>query len=646
MRVLVVEDDKLVRNDIVALLRKRGHHVTECGAAEPALAIHQTMPFPLILLDWVLPGMDGLEMCRRARHLPGGDSPVIIIATSRDRPEDLIAGLDAGADDYLPKPITANSMTTRLAIAERTVLERARRELTEEALLSSEASFRALIEGSPDGILAHRDGRIAYANPALLKKLGYESAAELVGRTFLGLVHDDDSTDTRERIELMLTSGSPSPAREVRLLTRNGVATTMEEVAIPLDFDGHPAIAAVFRDIAERKRLEQQLIMADRMVSVGTLAAGIAHEINNPLAYVLSNLDFIKEELASIEDIVPAEKMASMRNIVDQTDDGAQRVRVIVRDLKSFSRGDDEGETTEDIHRMLDGAISMAWNEIRHRAELVKQYGSVPPIQGNEARLGQVVLNLLINAAQALPVGKATENRITIRTLVRGEHVNIEIEDTGPGIPEEDLNRIFDPFYTTKPVGEGVGLGLSICHNIVTSAGGEITVDTRKGSGTIFRVSLKTSSAIIAPRNHSLRPRTTSYPTGLRILIIDDEPSVGRALARALRGHKAELASSGHEALERLSQDGHLYDIVFCDLMMAEMSGMELFDRVKATMPDLKERFVFMTGGAFTARAREFIQEVACPVLEKPFQMPQLQKLVASACRTNSDLAPEVVFLS
>ena len=631
MRVLVVEDDALTRATIVKVLRERGHHVAECSAAEAGIALHRSMPFPLLILDWVLPGMDGLELCRRVRNLPGGDCPVIVIATSRSRPEDLMAGLDAGADDYLTKPLDQTALTTRLAIAERTVLERARRELTEEALLSSEESFRALIEGSPDGILAHRNGRIVYVNPRLLTLLKYESTQELVGRPFLDLIHPDDLDSAATRVREMLRSGDPSPAREVRLAAKDGTVATLEEVAIPLEFDGQPAVAAVFRDVAERKRMEEQLLMADRMVSVGTLAAGIAHEINNPLAYVVSNLRFIMEEVEQVAETLPSPQLSSLRELLAQADDGAERVRVIVRDLKSFSRADDTGEVTDSLHRVLDGAISLAWNEIRHRARLIKDYDTVPAVVGNEAKLGQVFLNLLVNAAQALPVGNANDHAITVRTQHREGHVLVQIEDTGIGIQDDVKHRVFDPFFTTKPVGQGVGLGLSICHNIINAVGGSISVDSAVDMGTCFNVVLPTVQAESAPAPPASMPPRHSVPAiGGRVLVIDDEPSVARALQRALRGHDVTIALSGREALSLLSGED-AFDLVFCDLMMAEVSGMELFAQVEGQYPQLAERFIFMTGGAFTDRAREFIANIHQPLLEKPFDIQQVQALVSKA---------------
>ena len=629
MRVLVVEDDAHARDALKGKLRERGHEVVEAGSGEQALALHAAHPFPLLLIDWVLPGMDGLGLCRKLRSLSNGvgSAPVIVFTTARSSPYDLVRGLDAGADDYLTKPIEPELLATRLAIAERMVEERAKRMSTESALQKSEAGFRALIEGSPDGIVVHRGGCIVYANPSLRTLLGYGMDA-LIGFEFLRLIHTQDLEQARARLAELGSSGKPTLPQELRLICRDGSTATFEGISIPLVFEGKLSVASLLRDLTERKRMEQRLMLADRMVSVGTLAAGIAHEINNPLAYVMANLSFIQEELEELGTSIPDTKSKGLRELIAQAEDGAERVRVIIRDLKSFSRADTVDDGPVEIHRVLDSAINMAWNEIRHRAQLQKRCADVPPVRGNEARLGQVFLNLLVNAAQAIPVGHAGENQITVSVVQRGEQVIVEISDTGAGIAPDVLPRIFDPFFTTKPVGVGTGLGLSICHNIVTASGGEMSVESQVGKGSTFRVAMPIA------RTQSLRPRAAPslpvQPQGrrLRILLVDDEPSVVRALQRALREHELVVAFSGAEAIEVLDS-GQQFDLVFCDLMMAQLSGMEVFDIVKKRFPGLTERFVFMTGGAFTQQAKDFLSGVENPVVEKPFDIRALRVLVS-----------------
>ena len=627
MRVLVVDDDRLSRRAVVELLRGRGHDVTEAPDGETALELHDARPFPLVLLDWVMPGLDGLDVCRRMRAAKDGEAPVLILMTGRTRPEHLSAALDAGANDYITKPIDELTLMTRLTIAERSVLERTRRELVEEALRGSEASFRTLIEASPDAILVHQEGRIVYTNPCALRLLGYQTPEELVGKNYLDLVDPADTAEVLKRMRECLSTDRPCTPHEIRFCAKSDRSPVLEEVSIPLIFNGGPAVVTVCRDLTERKRMERQLMFADRMVSVGTLAAGVAHEINNPMAYVLSNLRFLAEEVHELENVLPSDRMAALSDLLAQAEDGAERVRLIVRDLKTFS-SDNAGEHGPvDVQRVLDGSINMAWNEIRHRAQLERNYAELPPVRASEAKLGQVFLNLLVNAAHALPEGKATENRITVATRRVEDRVEVEVTDTGEGIPEEVAHRIFDPFFTTKPVGVGTGLGLSICHSIVQAFGGDISFRSEAGKGTTFSVTLPAAEAQHPAMSTAVSFRPSDDGPTARVLVIDDEPGVARSLRRALRGHDVSIALSGQEAIDQI-QAGGSYDVIFCDLMMPDMTGMDFYSEAKTLAPGLEDRIVFMTGGAFTARARRFQQDVPNVFLDKPFDIRAIQALV------------------
>jgi len=370
----------------------------------------------------------------------------------------------------------------------------------------------------------------------------------------------------------------------------------------------------------------------ERMASLGTLAVGVAHEINNPLAYVLGSLEIGLRELGDLRTLLrggAGEELALLSgalSALDNARDGAERVRHIVRDLMDFSRGDMGGEAV-DIELVLDQAIRVAWNEIRHRARLVKRYAGISRVSGDAARLGQVFLNLIVNAAQAIE-GEPSANQITISTRNLDGSAVIEVSDTGPGIEPQHLSRIFDPFYTTKPAGAGVGLGLAICHGIVTALGGEISVSSEAKRGTTFKVVLP-----FAPEDSAARravaeapPESESVPS--RILIIDDEPLLGQTLLYAFKGrHDVVICTSGRDALSRLEKDSH-FDLVLCDLMMPDVSGSAVYEVVKQSYPHLVRCFVFMTGGAFTERARDFLAKHAGVQLEKPFNIDDIEKLL------------------
>jgi signal transduction histidine kinase len=404
-----------------------------------------------------------------------------------------------------------------------------------------------------------------------------------------------------------------------------------------------PAIRRELRDAelrAERARMQDQLLISDRMASVGVLAAGVAHEINNPLAALMANLNFLSEELAAFTEQVRGTgegdgwmvaRLEEIRDPLRDARESAERVRHIVRDLKVFSRTDDSASGPVDLRRVIESSLRMAWNEIRHRARLVKDFAVVPAIDGNEGRVGQVFLNLIINAAQAIEEGKADQNELRVTTRVdRQGRVVAEVTDTGSGIPADVLPRIFDPFFTTKPIGVGTGLGLAICHRIITSLGGKLEVETRVGTGTTMRITLPAAKGTPAPPASSFTP-VPSATRGRRraqILVIDDEPLLGTALRRMFSAeHEVQFVSGAREALALLGR-GARFDLIFCDLMMPEVTGMDLHAELSRLAPDQAERMVFMTGGAFTSRAREFLDQVRNPRFDKPFDVAAVRALV------------------
>jgi PAS domain S-box-containing protein len=524
------------------------------------------------------------------------------------------------------------------------------RHQAERALRKSEVRFRALIENAPDALAVYPpdDRRLVYVNPAFATMLGYEAPQVLLGHPIDDHVHPEDRAILDRRWARLVEARGKLPPQEYRMLRQDGKVVVAEFVSMIIDYDERPHVIAFGRDVTDQRQMQARLLQADRMVSVGTLAAGVAHEINNPLAYAMTSLDSIALRklpplLARLRDLggeaaAVADQLAQTAAMVDVAREGCSRMRDIVRDLLTFTRSADEDRRGPvDVRRVLDASINVAWNEIRHRARLVKEYGEVPAVVANEARLGQVFLNLLVNAAQALHVGDAAENVIRVVTATDGDgRVVVEVHDSGPGISSEHMARIFDPFFTTKPVGVGTGLGLWICQGIVSSLGGHISADNAPAGGAVFRVVLPAAAGtagIVGPA--AAVPAATSRSPRLRLLVVDDESAIGRTLAIGLADDfDVTAATTGREALELLTTEDR-FDVVLCDLMMPEISGMEVYERVVERTPAMASRFVFVTGGAFTERARKFVERVGAPVLEKPFELtalsPLLRGLAASA---------------
>jgi PAS domain S-box-containing protein len=501
--------------------------------------------------------------------------------------------------------------------------------------------LRAALEDAAEAICRiDLDGRVLSVNRAFVR-LGGRGATDAVGRSWEDLVAPPD----RPIVEADLRPGGGKVEREVRGLREDGTVFEMQLTIVPV-FDAHPNRPVAkghyffIRDLTDRRRMENQLIFAGRMAAVGTLAAGVAHEINNPLAYIVANIDFARHQITTVASrLSRSDAGGGPGHVLDETGEaltearqGAERVRNIVRDLRVFARGDEEQSGPVAVRRVLDSSINIAWNEIRHRARLVKDYGDTPMVEGNESRLGQVFLNLLLNAAHAIPEGETERNEIRVSTRTDGRgYAVIEVRDSGMGIPLEIRERIFDPFFTTKSAGEGTGLGLWICSGILSALGGEVRVDSEIGRGSTFRVTLPPAAMESAAGFVTTKPDAEAQ--GGRLLIIDDEQMILGALRRSLGGeYNVTCASDGRRALERL-RAGDRYDLILCDLMMPEMTGMDVFAEMEKLAPDQAERMVFVTGGAFTTRAREFLERVPNARVEKPIDFQNLRVLLRNLRR-------------
>jgi PAS domain S-box-containing protein len=504
----------------------------------------------------------------------------------------------------------------------------------ENAVHRWEANFRALIERAPLAIFVHRAGHFVYLNPAAIQLLGFEHADQIVGTRVLDRVHPGDHEAVAQRMGAIERIGELPPAGG-RMIRADGSVFALEGSAIRIDFDGEPATLVMGADVTERDQMLARMALADRMLSAGTLAAGVAHEINNPLAYITATLETVANELPNIT-IDPRSRLrdTTLHSLIADARDGMARMSAIVRDLRSLSRDDHEPAHPFDVPEVLRVALNMANNEIRHRAQIITAIDrDLPAVNGSATRLGQVFLNLLINAAQAIPDGNIEKNEIRVhaRTSPDRAFVSIDVADTGVGIPANVLPRIFDPFFTTKPPGAGTGLGLAISHQIIKSMNGEITVDSRPGRGTTFHVRIPAAASADTPKPRA-PGREPTAPLG-RLLLVDDEAALGRAITVMLAPDTQVVAvTRGAEALSRIER-GERFDAMLCDLMMPDISGIELYERLLTVAPQLAERVVFMTGGAFTDHAHEFLLRLDRPHLSKPFTEEQLRALVTRAMR-------------
>lgn len=529
--------------------------------------------------------------------------------------------------------------------------------VAEQGLREALESLETTLHSIGDAVVATNAlGVIVRMNPIAERLTGWnfsDTKSKSITEV-LRFISEDTRAHVANPLEQTLREGITVKLAEHSLLVRrDGTEIPIGDSCAPIKSgDGmiHGAVL-VFRDLtaqrgadALQEKLQNQLIVSDRMASMGTLAAGVAHEINNPLTYVTANVEIAIQELHALAGGSASAQIKDLEELLLEASEGAARIKKIVRGLKTFSRVDDERRSVIDLVPVLELAIDMTFNEIRHRAKLVKNYGEIPRVLADDARLGQVFINLLINAVQAIPEGKADcyEIRIVTSTDSKGRAV-VEVGDTGPGIPAEVLGRIFDPFFTTKAVGVGTGLGLAICHSIVTAMGGEIFAHSEVNRGTTFRVVLPAYIAGDSLECPIPSPAEVSPLRTGQVLVVDDELSIGLAIKRILRGHDVTVVTSGQDALNTLAS-GKTFDVILSDLMMPEMSGMDLYAALSRQYPHMTSRVVFITGGVFSLAVNVFLDETKNEQLEKPLDFKKLRETVQRFVRLNpkgkSELTP------
>jgi len=355
------------------------------------------------------------------------------------------------------------------------------------------------------------------------------------------------------------------------------------------------------------------------MAVLGQLAAGVAHEVNNPLSYVLGNLTYLRDEMSDVEGLDP-----DWAEAINDAIDGAGRVKRIISELKTYSRVDEKVDAPVDMVEVLDVALRLGETELRHRCAVTRDLEPVPPVMGDESRLVQVFINLLVNAVHATEM---QGGQLEVRTRHLGDTVEVSVRDDGCGIPKDALEHVFEPFFSTKPVGKGTGLGLSVSRNIIQSLGGQLRIESEPGRGTEVIVSLPTV-AEASPCAVDSEAAPQDAVVRHRILVIDDDRLVLRAMKRRLHAHDVICAASGEVGLEILAHDDD-WDLILCDIMMPNLTGPEFYRRLANRNASLAASVTFITGGAVTEETRVFIEHYADRVLSKPLGDEALERLLS-----------------
>ena len=484
----------------------------------------------------------------------------------------------------------------------------------ERALVRAELELEHLVDLLSEPVLIHHHGRIAHANGAMGQLIGVPREA-LLGKDLRELISAEGLADFEARLAAVAVG--QNARSEQRMRHADGRALIVEASAQPITHRGAPATLALLRDATSRRAADQQLQMTDRLVSIGTLAAGVSHEITNPLSYVMSNLSLMLEQ-------VPPEA-GELHELARDALDGAERIGRIVEGMRTLARpADPSRRVAVSLEEVVGHALDLTANELRHRADIQVDLAHLPPVVGDETALVQVFVNLLSNAAHAVGAEASSRHHVRLGGVDLGDgRVRVTVSDDGVGIAREQVARVFDPFFTTKPVNVGTGLGLSVSHGIIAAHGGELTVESELGRGSTFAVTLPRARPSAPPARVALP--VDDGARRARVLIVDDDQLVARALSRLLARHEVVLAPSAEAALALFGS--REFDLVLCDVMMPGLDGPQLYARVS---PGLAARFVFITGGAFTPSTRDFMAKTHVPVLTKPIDRARLNELVAA----------------
>jgi PAS domain S-box-containing protein len=624
--ILVVEDERLVAKDIQNILTRIGYevpHVVSTG--EEAISKAQETRPDLVLMDIMLKGtIDGIET---AGVMQGRfDIPVVYLTAFGDQ-ETVRRARDTQPFGYLLKPFTEGDLRSAIEIA-------LHKHEAEAKLRERERWFSTTLASIADAVMTtDADQKITFVNAIAEQLLGYTQS-------------EARGLDLKEVFQIasenVVTSDLSIPSSTLR--RKNGDELAIEHSAAPIVDDRGDVLGSVlvFRDVTQKKKLQEKLAISDRLASLGAMAAGVAHEINNPLAYMMTNMEFTARELSALcAEFQSAltilagvqgspggllARLEEIREAVNEAYDGADRVRRIVRDLKTFSHPDEKSRKPLDVRAVVELATRICASELRQRARLDLDLKSVPIVDANEARLGQVLVNLVMNAIQAIPEGNPDVNVITVATRTgRDGDALIEVSDTGSGIRPEIMGQIFNPFFTTKSIGSGMGLGLTICHRLVSELGGEITVHSEIGKGTMFRVQLP-PGRIQVESPGSTPPRLAEKRR--RVLVIDDERLLLVAIQRSLsKEHEVAICTDPREGLARIL-NGERFDAIVCDLLMPAMTGLEFHEQLLEKVPAQAARVLFLTGASLDERAERFLAQFPDRRLEKPFDVAALRKMI------------------
>ncbi|HEU5074566.1 MAG TPA: response regulator, partial [Polyangiaceae bacterium] len=533
---------------------------------------------------------------------------------------------------YLLKPVKSAELHSTIEVA-------LYRHAMSKRLRERERWYASALSSMADAVIAvDLSGTVTFMNPAAEGLTGVTASAGIgrPARDVMRLLPSGAAVRDESPLERALAEQGAAPLGDAAIETSGSARTITSDGARPLLEDGEVRGAVmVFRDVTEERKMQAQLELSDRLSSLATMAAGVAHEVNNALTVVVPNAVYIANELenlsAELRSAPPAtaevlRRLDELVEVQGELRTAADSIGDTMRALKAFSRPTLPASGEADVRRAIQWAVRSTGQALPDRARFSVDAGELPPVKGDEARLGQALAQLLTHATYAVSRQQAGQSEVAITAYEDGQDcVAIEIRDAGPTLPREMREHVFEPFFADPASSSGRGIGLAICHGIVRSLGGEIALDSVEGKGNTFRIRL--------PRAEH-RPARTVEPQSLpvrarraRILAVDDQAAVLRIVERMLREHDVVCVESAREALDRIER-GETFDLIFSDVMMPGMSGLDFYEALLSRDPALARQVVFISGGAVTERAEAFLRSVPNSVITKPFTMASLLRKV------------------
>ncbi|MDQ2824464.1 MAG: response regulator [Verrucomicrobiota bacterium] len=626
MKILLVEDHQESRRSLQRLIERRGHEVVGVGSVEEAKGALEGHKFPFLILDWMLPGKSGVDFCRELRGKPGGDEMFILLVTARGDMADLEQALAAGASDYLTKPLDVALLNVRLSVAERQVRDIAERNQARSALQESARTMTGILENTTDGFFAvDEEWKFTYVNPEAEALLG-RKRDELIGKGLWEQFPELNGSPFEQNYRRVLAAGTPI---EFEASDSTG--------KIWFEMHAYPSaggLSVFFRDVSERKRTEDERLTTSKLESLGTLAGGIAHDLNNILTVISGNIG-----LAQIE--APSEA-GSLLSFLSKAGQAAQHAAHLSSQLLTFSKGGAPLKRVSSISDLLAQAAEFSLYGSNLRADI-----DIPAdlwkAEVDPGQIEQVINALMINAREAMPHGGTV--RISARNVQfeekagalvsAGRYIKITIADRGCGIQDDLSTKVFDPYFTTKPT--GTGLGLAISYSIVKKHGGMLHLENSSSEGSTFSFYLPATDNQGAPVEPLVTERVFHF-NHQRILVMDDEAAIRDLTSQLLGtlGYEVTVVPDGREAVkiyERALRRGENFQAVILDATIrGGMGGLATIDRLRGLDPNITA--IICSGYSDEAALSKFLAYGFRAALPKPFTRRELADALQRAFET------------